>query len=224
MIALLLAFASALVPGERLVYDVKYGPVRLGSLELRTLAPESVGGEACHHFRADLEFTRSLSWVFAARYRLEAWCRAGDMVTLRSYKRTREPNYRAEWFALYDPQLRRVVYSDGASFQLPDSARDMLTLWYWFRSRSLRPGDTVRASVHADRKDYSLLAVASGRRPVSTPAGEFDCVAVTPRTESPLGTVYISEDSERLPVIIRTRVGSLSVTAQLRAVILDRED
>lgn len=224
MIALLLVISAAVAPGERLVYDVRYGPVRLGSLELRVLEPESLGGEACHHFRADLEFTRSLSWLFAAQYRLEAWCRTSDWVTLRSYKRTREPNYRAEWFASYDPDSRRVVYSDGASFPLPDSARDMLTLWYWFRGRNFAPGDTVRANVHTDRKDYPFVAVAGRARRVETAAGDYNCIAVTPRAQSPLGTVYISDDSERLPVVIRTRVGSLSVTAQLRAVRSGREE
>jgi len=99
MLATLAALAIAIAPGERLDYGLRYGPVSIGTLTLRTLRPDTSGTDECWHFRADLELTRSFSWLFWANYRLETWCRVSDLVTLRSYKRTREPRYRAEWTA-----------------------------------------------------------------------------------------------------------------------------
>ncbi|MBM3330305.1 DUF3108 domain-containing protein [candidate division WOR-3 bacterium] len=223
MLAVLAALAVALVPGERLDYGLRYGPVSIGRLRLETLQPETLGTEECWHFRADLELTRSFSWVFWANYRLETWCRTSDMVTLRSYKRTREPRYRAEWTADYDLVQSVANYSDGRTTSVESGARDLLSTWYYFRTLSLAAGDTVRTALHVDRRNYQLVAVARAAKAVSTPAGAFDCIAVVPNAGGPLGTVYLTDDSERIPVSIRTRVGGLVVSAFLRSVSFEEE-
>ena len=223
MLPILAAFAIAMVPGERLDYGLRYGPVSIGRLTLETLQPETIGTDECWHFRVDLELTRSFSWLFWANYRLETWCRVSDMVTLRSYKRTREPRYRAEWTANYDTEQSLVGYSDGETLSVDHGVRDLLSTWYFFRSLSLAPGDTVRTALHVDRRNYRLVAVARASKPVSTPAGVFDCVAVVPSTGGPLGTVYLNDDAERTPVSIRTRVGGLVVSAFLRSISSEEE-
>ncbi len=216
MILVLLLAAGVVVPGENLEYDVRYGPVTLGRLVLETLAPDTVQGETCYHFRAELELSRSFSWLFWASYRLESWARRTDLVTLRSYKRTQEPNYRAEWTADYFPARCSVRYSPGVDYFLPDSSRDMLTLWYLFRTLDLKAGDTVRARVHADRRNHVVSVAVAGRRQIRTPAGVFDCWLLNPSAGSPLGTVLVSAERDRVPVMIRARFGGMVVSAYLR--------
>jgi len=223
VLSIFLALAVAFVPGERLDYGLRYGPVALGTLVLETLEPETVGTTECWHFRADLELMRSFSWLFWANYRLESWCRTSDMVTLRSYKRTREPNYRAEWSADFDLDHSDVRYSDGETIPVQPDVRDLLTTWYYFRTLPMLTGDTVRTALHVDRHNYQLVAVARAAKTVSTPAGVFDCIAVVPNAGGPLGTVYLSDDRERIPVSIRTRVGGLIVSAFLRSVSNEEE-
>jgi hypothetical protein len=224
VLPILAALAIVAVPGERLDYALRYGPINLGTLVLETLEPETVGTTECWHFRADLELTRSISWLFWADYRLESWCRVSDMVTLRSYKRTREPNYQAEWQADFDLDRALVRYPDGETLHVEPDARDLLTTWYYFRTLPLRSGDTVKAALHVDRRNYDLVAVAQEARTVSTPAGVFDCIAVVPSTGGPLGTVYQSDDEDRIPVSIRTRVAGLVVSAYLRSVSHEEEE
>ena len=223
MLSILVALAIAVVPGERLDYGLRYGPVSIGRLTLETLQSETIGTDECRHFRADLELTRSFSWLFWANYRLETWCRVSDMVTLQSYKRTREPHYRAEWTAVFDPGRSVVSYSDAQTIRIDPGTRDLLSTWYYFRTLPLVPGDTVRTALHVDRRNYQLVAVVRATNPVSTPAGVFDCIAVVPNAGGPLGTVYLTDDAERVPVSIRTRVGGLVVSAFLRSVSYQEE-
>jgi hypothetical protein len=145
------------------------------------------------------------------------------MVTLQSYKRTREPNYRAEWSAIFDLEQSVVRYSTGKTSPVQPDARDLLTTWYYFRTLPMLPGDTVKTALHVDRRNYKLVAVARAAKTVSTPAGVFDCIAVVPSAGGPLGTVYLSDDKERIPVSIRTRVGGLVVSAFLRSVSYEEE-
>jgi hypothetical protein len=218
VLAIMLAALVSFAPGERLEYDLRYGPVALGSLTLQSLGRDTLGDLECDHFRADLELTRSLSWVFWAHYRLESWCTDPGMVTLRSYKRTREPKYRAEWTALYDPVDGWVHYTDGRVRRIKRETRDLLTTWYYLRSVPILRGDTVSVSMHVDGKNYDLVAVGGANRRVSVPAGQFDCIAVVPNAGTPVGTVYLNRDEDRVPVVIRTRVGGLVVSAHLRKV------
>jgi hypothetical protein len=160
VLSILAAVVIAAVPGERLDYGLRYGPVALGTLVLETLEPETVGTTECLRFRAELELTRSFSWLFWANYRLESWCRASDMVTLRSYKRTREPNYRAEWSADFDLDQSVVRYSDGKTIPIQPGARDLLTTWYYFRTLPMLPGDTVKTALHVDRRNYKQIGRA----------------------------------------------------------------
>jgi hypothetical protein len=82
----------------------------------------------------------------------------------------------------------------------------------------LKPGETARVNVHTDRRNFRLaVAVSPGRR-VRTAAGVFDCLLFNPSAGSPLGTVLLSKDKDRLPVVIRARLSGIAVTAYLRRV------
>ncbi|OYD14084.1 hypothetical protein CH330_09435 [candidate division WOR-3 bacterium JGI_Cruoil_03_51_56] len=218
VLALILALLSAFVPDERLEYDLRYGPFKLGDLALVTLVPDTIQGESCYHFRAELESNPSFGFLFKAKYELETWCRIRDMVTMRSYKRTRESRYRCEWVANYDYNTDRVLYSDSTIYPLPDSARDLLTLWYYFRKVHIDLGDTITVDSHIDRHNYLVRVIGTRLTKVQTMAGKFDCLEVVPSAGTPFGTVYFSKETNRVPVVIRTHVGSMLVSAFLRSV------
>lgn len=221
--SVLLCLVALFAPGETLRYDVRYGPVKFGGLELITLGPDTVRAETCHHFRAVLETNPDLAALFQGRYIIETWCRVNDMVTLRSYKKTAEKRYQAEWHADYDYAEGRVRYSDGKEYHLRGPSRDLLTLWHYFRTLSLEPGDTVEVYAHTDRREYDVRVGVTRRASVRTAAGRFDCLELLPTARGPLGTVYLADRSEPIPVVIRTRLGSFLVSAYLREFV-PRED
>jgi len=215
---LLLCLAlAAFEPGERLSYDVRYGPMRLGRMELYTLEPDTIGDETCYHFAAALATNPSFAAVFEARYEFESWVRRTDFTTLRSYKNTEERNYEAEVQADFDYGAGVIRYSDGKCYPLAGPCRDLLTLWYYFRQPELKPGDVLSVYSHVDRKDYRVKVRAAKYEAVRVPAGTFRCLVAVPSTAGPLGAVYLEEQS-RIPVVIRTRVAGMTVSAVLREV------
>ena len=162
--------------------------------------------------------TVRLGFFFRGEYRLDAWARACDLVTLRSAKRTDESRYHAVWTADYRYADSVVVYSSGDTFDLLTDARDVLTLWYYMRTAELAVGDTLRVHVHSDRRDQDATMVAARLVSVRVPAGEFECLELLPERGGVLGAVYLSTDEARLPVVIRIGVGGLKVSAVLRGV------
>jgi hypothetical protein len=203
---------------ERLEYEIKYGPVVLGSMVMEYQPEKRDAGDTLEHLTAQIEIDRALSFVFWANYQLESWCRKDDRVTVRSYKRTREKNYRSEWWAEYFPDHGFVHYSDGYRFPLSDSARDMLSLWFYLRSLQWGRGDSRVVNAHIDRRNWRVCFVVTGTQNVRTPLGDFNCLVISPRTNSPLGAVFLSQDRNRVPVVIRTRIGSFTVSAYLKRI------
>lgn len=203
---------------ERLEYEIKYGPVVLGSMVMEYQPLDSSGADSLSHIKAQVEIDRALSLVFWANYQLESWCRKDDKVTVRSYKKTRERNYKAEWWADYFPEQGFVRYSDGVRFPLSDSARDMLSLWFYLRSLRWSEGDSRIVNAHIDRRNWRICFVVNGTQYVKTPLGGFNCLVISPRTQGPLGAVFLSQDKRRLPVVIRTRIGGFTVSAYLKSI------
>lgn len=213
-----LLVSLSFVVQERLEYDIKYGPVVLGSMVLERLGQESLEGRECEHLRAEVEIDEHLSWLFWARYRFESWCETDNWLTVRSEKRTREKNYCSEMSAIFDQKGKVARYQDGKELVLPDSCRDMLTLWFYLRTIVWGEGKPVVVNSHIDRRNWQVRFITSGKQRVRTRAGDFDCLIVSPTVTGPLGTVFISQDKERLPVVIRTRAGALTVSAYLRKI------
>lgn len=211
-----LAALLALVPGERLDYDVRLGPVSVGRLELATLAPESLRGEPCRRFQATLEI--SLRFLFRGRYVLDAWATEDEFITLRSGKLTDETRYQAQWTAdyLYDDSV--VVYSDGDSFALRDQARDLLTSWFFLRSPDIGRSDTLEFHVHSDRRDQRVTIIGRDTSTIETPAGRFRSLELAQQGTGLIGRMFVSYDRRRLPVLIRTSIGGMPIVAQLRSV------
>lgn len=213
MFALLTIAVLALTPGERLDYDVRLGPVSVGSLELLTLPSDTARGDTCHCYRATMEL--ALPLVFRARYVLESRVRPGEMLTIRSEKTTVETRYRAYWRADYGDSL--VTYSSGDTFRIEGPARDLLTAWQYLRTLQLAEGDTARFLVHSDRRTQQVAFTVREARVIETPAGRFAAIELSQLGTGLVGSMLRSMDRRRLPVLIRTTIAGVPVTAQLRA-------
>ncbi len=187
-------------------------------MELEVAGIESLSQTECYHLVATLELSLSPSWLFRARYEQESWCRVSDLVTLRSSKRTRESRYEAELSAVYVPDSGRVVYTDGQEFDILPQSRDLLTTWYYLRFVEPATGTRWPLNAHVDRRNYRATVSVSARQRTKTPAGTFDCWVVTTTGANPLGRILLSADSRKIPVSIETRVGALTVTAELQRV------
>lgn len=224
VLQLLLVANTVFRPGERLEYDIRYGPVVLGNLDLRVLHSETIAGVECRHMYASLELTGTLGWIFWARYTFESWATSDSLVTLRSHKHTSETNYYGAWTADFDRKAGIARYTDGSEYTVPHTCRDLLTLWYWFRTCSLLPGLKVTADAHVDKKNYRVQATITRQTAVRTPAGTFDCIVLTPTTTGPLGTVFLANRPDRIPVVIRTRIAGLPVSAVLKRSGIIKED
>ncbi|NNC95441.1 MAG: DUF3108 domain-containing protein [Chitinophagales bacterium] len=111
------------------------------------------------------------------------------------------------------------------TFDLKDCTHDVLSSIYYLRTLNLDAssvGDTIPLRVFIDNKFHDLHIRYLGKEIVKTNLGKFRCIKVSPvlikgrifdENESML--VYVTDDANRLPILIETPISVGSVKAIL---------
>jgi len=193
--------------GEQLHYTVRFGPFRVGTLDLSIKPIELISQESTYHFVARIKSSPGWRFLFEIDDQLESYARISDFATKRSYKKISESKYKAEVQADFDYQSNKIYYSDSTAVDLKPNTKDLLSIWFYFRTLSLKPNETLSVQIHADKKYYDVKTIVEGPVKVRTGIGEFNCFVIKPKTQikQDVGIVYISDDSTRIPAMIKKK-------------------
>jgi|UniRef100_A0A7C6A8U1 hypothetical protein len=203
--------------GETLHYTLQFGPLRVGTLDLKIEDLVIVEKETSYHFVAHLKSNPSYRFLFQIDDQLESYTRLRDFATWQSIKRVSEGNYKNQTQANFDYAQKKIFYSDSSVFDLAPETKDLLSTWYYFRTLNLKPNETLTINVHMDKKDYRLLVVTIGPMVVSTGIGKLECLMVKPKLPSQydIGTVYLTNDVLKIPAMIKKRFSFGNIVAVL---------
>ncbi len=220
MFSLILAVLMAFSLGERLLYDIRYGPILVGTLELQVKPNKFWQGESCYHFQAKLKSNPKLNKLFSIDDELNSYVRIADFATLKSEKFIKEGNYQATSCAIFDYQKQKIIYSDSCTFPLQTLTRDLLTTWYYCRTIDLKLGNDFTISVHIDKKNYQVKLPVIEVKTINLNKKKYHCAIIEPQTtpKSNLGSIYLSLDVDRYPVIIKNKIFLGELIATLKSV------
>lgn len=203
-------FLSLPFTAEVLNYDVYLGMWRVGELRL-FLKQDFFAGETVYLLSSVLK----ANFPFRINDSLFTISRRTDFTTLYSYKKVKEGNYQKE--LAYQFKEERIEYSDGTIFSCQKSPKDLLSLWYYFRY--FFPDTSQETFAHFDKKDYRVKINPKEWWRIPNKMGNSLARRLQPETtpKSILGDIYISEDSLRLPLVIKTRLLLGMVKAVLKS-------
>lgn len=215
--------AGAAVPwnvGERFTFDVKYGVFRVGSARMEVQDVADVRERQAYH--TVLHVSGGIPG-FRVNDTFESWFDAETLASLRFYQTQLEGrktrNKRYEIFP------ERQTYQDGDKPE-ERSVADPLddgSFLYFVRTLPLRDGDTYEFDRYF-KPDHNPVRIRVVRRErVRVPAGTFAAVVLQPvlRTkglfsEGGRAEVWVSDDSARVLLQVKTSVSVGSLTLQLR--------
>ncbi|MFC2076397.1 DUF3108 domain-containing protein [candidate division KSB1 bacterium] len=216
------AAPGRLAVGERLEYEVTYGPASAGTAVLTIADTTSFRGRTCYVLRSAAQSNRFFSTFYRVDDRAESLLDVDRLVSLRFEKHIREGKHSLDETIYFDPDRRWVFYPGGEIYETPPRVQDVLSALYLVRLDSLRAGLTFQLNNHTDNRNYPMEVTVSDRVTVRVPAGEFDCWVLRPmlRTaglfkHSGEITVYVTADERNMPVLMKTKVFIGSVAAQL---------
>ncbi len=211
-------------PGEKLVFDITYGPISAGEAILEVKDVIEFQGHPCYRIESQTNSNRFFSSIYKVRDRVLSYIDTEALYSLYFYKRLREGNFRRTVEIIFDHKNAIAHYADGKEFPIVAGVQDVLSAFYFVRNLDLVPGAIYDVPAHTSRKTYNLKVLVHGRETVKTEAGEFSCIIVEPvlqgeglfKHEGKL-TIYISDDKNRIPVMIKTKVPVGSINVKLKS-------
>jgi hypothetical protein len=205
--------------GEKLTYDVRFGPLKVGSgaLELRGIEP--VRGEDAYHavFRI-----RGGTAFYKVDDTFESWFATDDLSSLRFHQDQNEGSKEREKRYEIFPE-RRTYGMDGAKGAEQASSANPLddaSFLYFLRTVPLEVGKTYTFNRYfkPDRNPITIRVVRKER--VTVPAGTFDAVVLQPTiktkgifSEGGQAEVWLSDDDRRVLLQLKSKLtfGSLNL-------------
>lgn len=205
------------VVGERLTYEVRFGPIPVGTATMEVLGVETLRGREAYHTRFDVSGGNRL---YRVRDRYESWFDAKTLSSLRYVQDIDQGSYeRHSVFEIYPDDARFI---EAGKEPQPSVAQplDEGSFLYWMRTIPLEVGETYTFDRYfrPDRNPVTIQVLRRER--VRVPAGEFDAIVVRPTiktrgifSEGGRAEIWFADDSTRRILQMKSRLsfGSLNL-------------
>lgn len=208
--------------GESLVYDVRFGAVKVGTGRMRVLAQEEVRGRAAWHVRFSVS---GGTFFYKVNDVYESWM---DITTLNSLRYHQDLNQGSR-----DRERRFEIYPDRAVYlettrdsEERPSVEDPLddgSFLFFIRTVPLEVGQsyTFNRYFRPDRNPVVIRVLRRER--IRVPAGTFDAIVLQPIiktsgifSEGGQAEIWLSDDSRRMMLQMRSRLSFGSLNLYLR--------
>ncbi len=208
--------AVPFAPGERLVYDVKFGSIDVGDATMEVLGIEKVRGRDTYHTTF---VVKGGTLFYKVNDRYESWLDVETLSSLRHHQQIDEGSYERE---------RRFEIIPGATFKENDKPEqptvaqplDDGSFFFFIRTIPLEVGQTYEFNRYfrPDRNPVRIQVVRRER--VKVPAGTFDALVLRPNIkakgvfgEGGQAEIWVSDDASRVMLQMKSRLkfGSLNL-------------
>ena len=210
--------------GERMVFNVGYGPINAGEGIVEVLGLIEYKGHTCYHVQSKANSNRFFSSLYKVRDKVTSYIDIGNLCSRYFHKRLREGDYRKTVEIDFDHLEEEARYSDGNSFPITPGVQDVLSAFFFCRNLDLDVGDVYDLPAHSSRRTYDLKLIVHRKERVEIEAGTWDCFVVEPVLEGEglfkhegQMTLYISDDQYRVPILIKTKVAVGSIDVELKS-------
>ena len=215
---------AAMAVGERLVYDVKFGALKVGTGAMEVREVDQVRGRDAWHTVFTIKGGVPL---YKVDDRMESWIDTSSFTSLRFVQETHEGRrHRTKRIELY-PE-RGVYVEEGATPSdkpTVDQPLDEAAFIYFLRRVPLVVGESYSYDRYfkPDRNPIRLEVLRRER--IEVPAGTFETVVVRPIikakgifSENGQAEVWLTDDARHAMVQMKAKVSFGSLTLQLRSV------
>ncbi|HEX6251679.1 MAG TPA: DUF3108 domain-containing protein [Gemmatimonadaceae bacterium] len=211
-------------PGERLTFDVRFGPVRVGNAAMEVRDFTAIRGRRAYHTQFTL---RGGTFFYKVNDVLQSWIDTETLSSLRFVQDLEQGSRERERrFEIY-PDRRVFVEASSENpveQESVDNPLDDASFLYFIRTVSLNVGEQHEFNRYfrPDRNPVTIRVLRRER--VTVPAGSFDAVVLRPTiksrgifAEGGQAEVWISDDERRLVLQIRSRLSFGSISLHLRS-------
>lgn len=212
--------------GERLVFDVSYGPITAGEAIMQVPRFETIAGRNTYRVEFSVNSLPSFDWIYEVRDRYLTFIDVESIAPLKFEQHVREGTYKRDFVAEFD-QVRHIAKTtDGASYPIPEYVHDIMSAFYYARTldyTNMKVGDGVKLFNFYKDQSHELMVKFLGRQELEVEAGTFNTVVVEPlvkegglfKAEGRI-VIWLTDDERKIPIRVNTKVVIGSIDTELR--------
>lgn len=207
--------------GEYFQFSIDWNGLNGGSSLMQVQNLHTQDGHRVYRIVTKAESNSFVSRFYKVRDRAESYIDAESLISRRFIKHLREGGFKQDLDVRFDQEGKKAFYSGGPTVDVPARVHDVLSAFYYVRTRPLVIGSTFSIPTHDNRKSYEMEVRVHKRERIEVPAGKFDCILVEPVLKSEgvfqsKGSIFVwlTDDERRIPVLVKSKipVGSISVS------------
>jgi hypothetical protein len=200
--------------GERLEYEIRYGPFTSGA-EMEIANLDTIRGRPAWH--AEFSVHGGVPF-FRVNDNYESWIDVETISTLRYKQDIHDGSYERHRVYEFLPARRMVVVGKSDTTETVDRPLDEASILYFLRTIPLPIGlDTAINNYFMPDRNPIRIEVL-GREHISVPAGEFDAIIIHPEikakgvfSEDGHTRVWLSDDDRHIILQMKTSVPHMPV-------------
>ncbi len=225
-----LSYSSYPFIGETLDYKISWGFISAGNARLHIGKTKNEN---------ELEIT-SRAWnhsffnVLTVEDTIKSTVTADSLLPKVFNQKINEGSYRRNVLTIYDFNEKKATIRDTAysksklkhaidtTITLDGGERCILSAFYLARTFKLKPGDTAYFNAISGKIKYKLKVICHKRETIETAFGKKSCLVIEPlllgdglfKAKGKL-TIWVTDDEERLPVLMKSKIAIGSIEASL---------
>ena len=228
-IATLSAQEKAYGDGEWFKFRIHYGLLTAGyaSLEVNS---ENLNGKDVFHVKGFGETVGVSKWFFKVEDDYQSYIDSEKNIPYRFIRRIDEGGYTKDIQIDFDHTSNKALifnkkHNTKEELSFDENTQDMVSAFYYLRNRldteNIVEGEYVDMNMFFDKENYKFRLKFLGRETLRTSFGKVPCLVFRPYVqsgrvfkESESLTVWVSDDKNKMPLLIKAdlAVGSLKAT------------
>ena len=217
---------KAFKAGEKLTYRLHYGFVDAGEAVLQVKnTTKKVKGRSLLHVVGTGRTLGSFNWVFKVKDRYESYIDSESVFPWMFIRRVDEGGFKINQDYIFKQNENKVKTQDKKEFKVTAGIQDMLSSFYYARTidfSKAKKNQDFAMDMFIDNEIFPFKIKYLGIETIKTRKGKFECIKLRPlmmkgrvwETEDSM-TIWITNDSNKVPVLVKTKIAVGSVKATL---------
>ena len=197
------------VPGEKMVFQVYYGPLNAGRVDTY-LVLDTFRNQQVYYAEAVVRTTGLADKLYKIRDMYGGYFDPDKLLPLKSIRDISEGNYKKHNIVEYNHDSLKAYSSESGEHDIPANIRDMVAVFYYVRTLdydTMKYDDIIKINTFFDDELFPFDMRFRGRETIRTRGGTFNCIKLVPfvepgrifRKEDDM-TIWFSDDANRVPI------------------------
>ena len=218
---------NAFPSNEKLSFEVAWGFLVVGYASMDVAGIENVSGRSAYHIVTQARSAPFFDVFYKVRNTNESWIDTESLCSLKySAVSDEKDNMKTETELFDQANHTFLILGKDKSGTTPAWVQDVLSSLYYIRTKDLSEGQEFVLDTQSGDTAWPLKVKVVKKEKISVPAGSFECFVVEPSIREGAGIfqakgklwVWLTADSRKLPVQMRSKIAVGSIEARLKSV------